>query len=261
MAALLETDEGKHEGKQGIDAETEQWLKDKKLSQLVAKFQSDDISLGDLQLFTLDDIEGFVTDLEPLTTILKVRLRAGLKDVINGHAKRKQKDKWDVESLLEWTQANELIHGKVDGQTRTVTMRNESSGEFQAGIRGTQFVELGDVRTWKLKVVRIAKQSRYFEAYIFAKVMRYSQDGTCLQYGGIVLNGTNVYRQSDITRNICEGDEISLALDLVKGRVTVRVNGQHQMLLWQWSKMDKNLRYRLHFNVDCSADDWMVQMM
>ena len=85
MAAVSDDVEGT------LDGETVRWLRAKKLSKLMAKFKDDDTTLADLLLFTSADIDYFIRDLEPMTTIVRVRLRAALKDLINARVSRAER--------------------------------------------------------------------------------------------------------------------------------------------------------------------------
>ena len=62
MAQQLETDEGvvpEEKNEKHLDGETAKWLSTHKLEKLIPKFIEDDVTLDDLKLFELTDIDGF----------------------------------------------------------------------------------------------------------------------------------------------------------------------------------------------------------
>ena len=279
MAASLIETEGKPEPeiKDNIDAETKSWLIENKLEKLISKFAKDKITLQDLTQFRVKEIDEFAKELD-CTMILKVRLRTAMTTLIESYNKQKQKDAWDLSSIANLKKDKV----KLDDKTQTVTIRNESSGTHMASILGTIIVKTGEVREWKIKIIKIAKKHEYYEAYIGIKSIdefkgylsgatgcngygvlqsHFSDDRKHFGYGGLIFSRVEVYRQKNITKNIIEGDIIDLKLDLKKGELSMKINNGQEIIMWKWSEVADGLRYKLYFNCGNSKDDYAVQLL
>eukprot|EP01083_Nonionella_stella_P306065 1070321_1 len=280
----INTDEGQtSEQKHNIDEETRMWLAKNKLNKLISTFAEDDITLDDLVLFQPSDIETFANELK-LSTILKVRLRSAMRELIADYATQTQKDEWDMDSTTQYTQKNKEFKVKLDKKTGVVTLINTENCCDKAGIMGTVVVRKGHIRVWKLRVISIAQKHQYFESYIgiksidpdtakraniahlssaanYGTLSQHSNDDKYLMSMGLLLNDLSVYDQDDLTKNINTGDLIELKLNLKQGMFSMKVNDNQETIIWKWKELMDDLAYKLYFNTDCSADGNTIQLL
>jgi len=277
-------DEMDQEGKQEMGEETKQWLhKNGFVPLFQAGFIKDSITIQDLVHFTTSDCDNFCDELK-IGIIWKVRFRKAVQELVAAKARQSKADEWDTKEFnLEEYNDGKRFH--VNFNKNTVTLRNESS-YCHVGLFGRITVSKGECRKWRFKIIRIAKQRNYYEAYLgiecvsnhkaflrgetslggYGVIKQFSTKNkqneiAQLQYGGIILDDGAIYGQKDINKKINEGDMVETKLDLINGQFTVKVNNQNEMVLWQWEQISEDLQYKMCLTVSNSSDDYQIQLL